>query len=509
VIKIPVGYSFERCSSKKGRVLREISPFAEDAIPTLQHLVLGFVLHPLTFFFLRSRNHKNYGQVWGILFGTVVKKTTFALMTLTILLIATVIVLSAPTYDPTWIIQTVDNNVYGYGNGYSPIVVDSNNDPHIAYTNVRIEANRFQTPLAMYASWNGTGWDSEQIAIGSAFSLLLDGNNNPHILYGGYSGHEGLIYASWTGKEWMNQTIDGTFWNGYGSFAFDSSGNPHVAYTSRYRENGTYRLIYASWADSDWSIQTLDKSEDIPFRTTLEIGKNNVIYLMYGYTARHYDSSGSYWESQSVKLATKENDGNAIWKIETVSSDITNYSNMVLDTQNFPHFAFQVKARGNPWTSDISYASWDGSVWSTQTIVSNVSLKVDYVNVILGGLALDSYGYPHLDYVTSEPNSDLCSVMYASWTGMEWSTQRVDSTHIAKGPCCLSIDSDGNPHISYLITPSGIDINSYVASILYATATISASQNDLRMLPLLVVIAVVVIVVISLLFFRTHRKTRC
>ena len=412
-----------------------------------------------------------------------------------------------------WTVQTVDNNAYGYGNGYSPIVLDSDNVPHIAYTNVRIEPNRFQTPLVMYASWNGKGWNSEQIAIGDAFNLLIDGNNNPHILYGGYSGHEGLIYASWTGKEWTNQTIDETFWNGYGSFALDSFGNPHIAYTSRYGENGTYRLNYGSWTGSDWIIQTLDKSEDIPFRTSIAIDKNNVIYLMYGYTTKHYDSYGSYWESQTVKLAINENSN---WKTGSVVSNITNYSNMVLDSQNFPHFAYQVQVRGNPWTSNISYASWDGSGWNTQTVVSNVSLRVDFVNINMGGLALDAYGYPHIDYVTSNPNSDLCSVMYASWTGREWGIQTVDSAHIANGPCYLSVDSNGNPHISYLITPTGAGLPIYIASVMYATATeplptTPTTNTDAfaivaQMLPIIATVVVLAVIMVSLVLYRRHRK---
>ena len=413
--------------------------------------------------------------------------------------------------NPTWTIQTVDNKAYGYGNGYSPIVLDSNNIPHIVYTNIRIEPNRFQTPLVMYASWDGKGWNSEQIAIGVAFSLLIDSNNNPQILYGGYSGHEGLIYASWTGKEWTNQTIDETFWNGHGSFALDSFGNPHIAYTSRYVENGTYRLNYGSWTGSDWSIQTFDKSEDIRFRTSIAIDKNNVIYLMYGYTTKHYSSYGSYWESQTVKLAINENSN---WKTGIVVSNITNYSNMVLDSQNFPHFAYQVKVRGNPWTSNISYASWDGSGWNTQTIVSNVSLKVDFVNINMGGLALDAYGYPHIDYVitNSNPNSDLCSVMYASWTGREWDIQTVDSAHIANGPCYLSVDSNGNPHISYLITPTGVGLDSYIASVVYATAT-ETTQTSSPTFPFSAAVAVItaviigtVVTVVGVLFYFKKRK---
>ena len=82
----------------------------------------------------------------------------------------------------SWNFQKVDNNAYTL-EGRCPIVLDSNNSPHIAYTDVHVESDGFQTTLAMYASLNGSGWNTQQIAKGRTYSLALDADDKPYILY--------------------------------------------------------------------------------------------------------------------------------------------------------------------------------------------------------------------------------------------------------------------------------------------------------------------------------------
>src|SRR5665647_615638 len=284
------------------------------------------------------------------------KSKSLALVLIALFLTSSVTVLSATSTktETTWNIQTVDTNGERYGNGYSAIAIDSNNNPHILYTR-GIRDSKFWTSELMYASWSNSSWSIQRIDSGDAFDLVLDANNNPHVLYGG----KGLMYAIWTGSNWTTQTVDEEF--GYGSLALDSSGNPHVAYTSRYGGNETYRLRYGSWTGSNWSIQTLTESENIPFRVFLALDKNNVTYLMYGYSTTHYTLPESYWKSQTLKLAIYKNSN---WSTQTVASNLTNYGNMVLDSKGLPHFIYQVQNRES-WNSTIYYSSWNGSTWNT------------------------------------------------------------------------------------------------------------------------------------------------
>lgn len=147
-----------------------------------------------------------------------------------------------------WNVQTVD--IYATG-GY--VAVDSNNTPHIAYAH---RDSNFNSPWKLaYASWNGLGWDIQNITSNySALGLVLDEKNYPHILCVSADLSSGLAYASWTGTNWTIQTIDK---NGItGTLALDSAGNPHVAYLANGYGFGN-PLNYATSNGSGWSIHTV------------------------------------------------------------------------------------------------------------------------------------------------------------------------------------------------------------------------------------------------------------
>ena len=81
-------------------------------------------------------------------------------------------------FASTWDIQTVDSE--GDVGVYTSIALDSNNYPHISYsdnTNSNLK----------YAKWNGTSWNVQTVDsagnVGWHTSIALDNNNYPHISY--------------------------------------------------------------------------------------------------------------------------------------------------------------------------------------------------------------------------------------------------------------------------------------------------------------------------------------
>jgi hypothetical protein len=111
---------------------------------------------------------------------------------------------------------------------------------------------------------------------------------------------------------------------------------------------------------------------------------------------------------------------------------------MALDSKDKPHLCYIAYVDGyyrNP--AYLTYASWNGSGWSFQTVISNA-------DVSFGNIALDARGYPHFTYYTDG------LLMYASWKGADWNTQIVDSTSGSGGAGFLCLDFYNNPHISYL-----------------------------------------------------------
>jgi len=394
----------------------------------------------------------------------------------------------------SWNVEIVDANAAGIGNGYCPIAVDSNNNPHIAYTG----AYNAQTgQRAGCASWNGSGWNIQERPGGFVTDLALDANGNPHILIeGGVRGP--LSYASWTGTEWTSQTVTSGHNVVYASLALDSVGYPHAAY------NDGEGLKYASWAGSSWNIQTVDPSPEIHYdKISLALDSNDTPYIMY-FTPSTYADSVRVYSLVSVKLAVLKASG---WSIEPVlaSYNLSDCGNMVLDSKGYLHF-LGAQPQAPTHLSTILYARWNGSAWNTQTVVSDADLTS------MGFLALDYHDNPNIAYITS-----TVEVMYANWTGTAWDIQTVDTPdtlHYTSGPCYLAVDSSGIPHISYRGYLSGQ--YSYAgsnATILYATATGSTEPTQppsptSPASPLLLVSAAVIIGAVVVVVYVWKKKTK-
>jgi hypothetical protein len=354
----------------------------------------------------------------------------------------------------TWNIQTIDTTNTGSGE----LAIDSNNNPHIfyGYTVRSSDSEHFQ---GVYTIWNGSSWNSQNtpLEIKGAFNLVLDSNNNPHLSYNRPSttSINYLMYAWWTGSNWTIQTVTQEIGGSRGFLALDSTGNPAIAYITDVQHNnpdGTVGLRavlkYASWNGSSWDIQTIDAEGNFgPFSSIyLALEKNNNPTIMYA-TETDYQlppPNGGGFALSSVKFATWN--GSA-WNIQTAFNDLSSYGNMVLDSKGYPHFLYR---QNYPITSSanstLSYTSWNGSVWNSLAVVSNASLG----GFGAGFLALDSYDYPHIDYINdTSPYGDRPRLVYAGWTGSEWDFQIVgpNSLAIYAGP--ILMDSNGNAHILY------------------------------------------------------------
>jgi hypothetical protein len=118
------------------------------------------------------------------------------------------------------------------------------------------------------------------------------------------------------------------------------------------------------------------------------------------------------------------------WDIRIVDAKGTrgNYGNIcpvAVDSKNIPHFAYPSPALG----CKVTYASLDGSSWTTQTISDGLVFD----------LVIDKEDNPNILYN---------GLNYARWIGGNWSTQLIDPT-VPNGIGVLALDSSGNPHVAY------------------------------------------------------------
>ena len=273
----------------------------------------------------------------------------------------------------------------------------------------------------MYASWTGSNWDIQAVNVDSAdtlnrfSSLVLDSNDNPHISYTDLTS-EKLKYASNTGSGWKTQTIDsGT---AHASLALDANGKPHVVYqnasvyyTSKGRPVWQSFFKYAQWMGDEWEIQIVGQFYGTPvgFCPSLALDSKGNPYISYfddvgslGYA--HWD--GHNWSFIQITLPLAEHEfdyGNAMTSIR-------------LDSSDTPRIIYY------DGSENLSYASSNGSFWSTQIIE-----QIRGTTEVHASLALDSEGNPHISYC----DNDLKYAVFASSIQSQYSFYFVVSFIVA------------------------------------------------------------------------------
>ncbi len=202
-----------------------------------------------------------------------------------------------------FVLQTVDSGqsilpTTGTGNidMTTSLQLLPNGSPVISY----YDASNGILKMAQYDSATQT-WNDQVVADGSELpspgnlppsrdvgmynSLVLDGDNNPHISY--YDADYGTLrYAYFNGVIWTYQYIDPKGFTGaYNSIALDQSGNPVVAYQDV--TNGAVKIAFDQ--KGSWKTYYIDSSNY--YRTgywiSLAIAGNNGIGISYRNATTH------------------------------------------------------------------------------------------------------------------------------------------------------------------------------------------------------------------------------
>ena len=276
---------------------------------------------------------------------------------------------------------------------------------------------------------------------GQCTSIALDSSDTPYISYFELGINGGLKCAIMFGNKWDYQIVDPKveFRGKWSSIAIDSADKPHIAYI--YYRNWTQgldktSLKYASWTGSTWNIQTIDLSDNLT-RVSLCLDSEDNPCLSYSdQTSLKYASwTGSTWNIQTIDTPDNEKS--------------IKYHSIALDSAGTPHIAYSVQ-------TSLKYASWTGSTWNIQTI--------DIGPFASCSLQIDSKDNPHVSYhdMSNLSTLSVTSLKYASWTGVSWDIQVVDSKGHVGGFNSLALDQDDNPCIAHYKSISTINITSSV-----------------------------------------------
>jgi len=162
----------------------------------------------------------------------------------------------------------------GKDSEFSSLALDSNNRPHIAWQDM----NWGVTWQIAYVRSNGTDWlnvsggvwtsSSPRVSSSTSTSvrpsLEVDTNNRPHIAWSNRtaSGNFDIFYVRWSGSSWI--TINNAVYNGTNanvtnntgdsntpSLELDSNNNPHIAWSDN-TWNSNFEICYFYWNGSNW-----------------------------------------------------------------------------------------------------------------------------------------------------------------------------------------------------------------------------------------------------------------
>jgi hypothetical protein len=153
-----------------------------------------------------------------------------------------------------WVVQTVDGD---HGSGkFNSMATDSAGHLQIAYGNVLYENLSLR-----YARWDGKSWEKELVErTGSSMwsvAMVLDKDDDPHIAYTEVG--KGLIkYAANLNGAWESQSVDSIARVAYpdrNGIALDEHGNPYLSYY----DAGAGVLKVAHRQGNQWLVEAVDK----------------------------------------------------------------------------------------------------------------------------------------------------------------------------------------------------------------------------------------------------------
>lgn len=277
----------------------------------------------------------------------------------------------------TWQIDIVD---YGYLMGiYCSISVDSNDLPHIAYSDCY---------MLRYSHYDGIDWETyflDDYGWICTCSLSLDEEDNPHISY--YDElHKDLKYAHYNGQYWETGTVDEDGDVGeYNSMTVDSLNQPHIAYY------GNGDLKYAHYDGFKWELSIVDSEGDVGKGASLAMDENDQPHI-------------SYFDNTNQNLKYAHHDGTT-WKIKSFDYDGSSYISIALNSYGDPYISYYevfdlkcVYYNGINWHNMVVDEEGEVGLWNDIVIDSSNRPHISYNDATLG------FGDTDLKYAWMEEN---------------------------------------------------------------------------------------------------------
>lgn len=247
----------------------------------------------------------------------------------------------------------------------SALALDKTGRPHIAYV----------TEYDLFYAWkDGQTWHTENVGSVSGgyydkCLLTLDGNDQPHIACGGY---DAVRYARRDGTGWHMELVEWYYPMGFASIVVDGQDHPHIVYGT----SNTSRGLRHAWHDgAAWHIETIAQDSQVHYVSAvldsqgrLQVGYEGATtglgYALYDGTAWHTETVTATSTSH-LSLAVDGQDrphivynhhqyawfDGSAWQFEAAGDPAGEYPALAVDTRGQPHISYY-----DPIGRDLKYA---------------------------------------------------------------------------------------------------------------------------------------------------------
>lgn len=235
-----------------------------------------------------------------------------------------------------WLVQRTESP--GHDGWDNALTIDADGRPHT----ISIDPSGFGSDVGLeYGFFDGDNWTVQQVGSGPLMyefgtTIALDSAGNPHATF--YNDQSAdLMYASRTGDDWTVTAIDTE--GDVGLFAdmlLDADDRPHVAYLQMDGDSAG-AIKYALFEDGAWSIEEVDQLDSLVLGMT---GARNIISLAFDSQGNPVIA---YTDQQTIKLAWRQADGWRIETVLQADGDPFGQTvSLALDAADTPNLTYFV-----------------------------------------------------------------------------------------------------------------------------------------------------------------------
>ena len=287
---------------------------------------------------------------------------------LIVVFVCTTVLASGSAFGEDWALETIAP----FG-AYFDLAVDAAGIPHVLFNNCQAweTCQPFDPANAelTYGTKTGTGWNFEPIVhdpVGDNIVIVLSESGVPHIAFKDSTRQMHYGYRGPGGWEIEDLYHEGLLrYRASPSLAFDSGGEPHIAFIERERIRYAFKQG-GVWTDEEVTGSSLDNWSA---RASIAIDHAGAIHV------------GSWMYYESAVLFSR---GASSWTYDLVGGDIAWNPWMIIDETGAAHFIYH-------GFNGVSYATNAGGSWNEELV------DPDGAN-ISDDIALDAEGRPFIVY---------------------------------------------------------------------------------------------------------------